>query len=269
MGNFPEIVTFRITSRCNEDCKYCLAPKNIKELGLEDLIRIFKLLHNEGTKAVVLTGGEPSIREDFGEIIREIKKSNLRIFLDTNGSFFFKYKKLIDENVEVLGLPLDFSNRSYRNSGSIDSILKILEYYKNKEKRPIVRIGTVVTKDNCKELKKIGELLKNYSIDIWKIYEFLPQNINAINNKDSLQIPIQAFKKLAEEIKKEFSDFFKVVVSKRSDRDKAYFFINSDGVVFMPLDNLNLCEEKIIGNIFDNNIVEKWELFISKENYFL
>ena len=132
----------------------------------------------------------------------------------------------------------------------------------------MVGAGTVVTKDNCKELKKIGELLKNYSIDIWKIYEFLPQNINAINNKDSLQIPIQAFKKLAEEIKKEFSDFFKVVVSKRSDRDKAYFFINSDGVVFMPLDNLNLCEEKIIGNIFDNNIVEKWELFISKENYF-
>lgn len=267
MKNLPEVITFRITSKCNYNCKYCLSPKKIEELELDSLSKIFELLFKNGAKAIVLTGGEPTIRKDFIEIIKEIKKNNLKIFLDTNGSFFFKYKKVIDENVEVLGLPMDFSNWSYRDKGQMETILKILEYYKNKEEKPIIRIGTVVTKENYKELNKIAELLRNYSIDIWKIYEFLPQNINAINNKASLQISPEDFEQVTREIKEKFSDFFKITISKRKNRNKAYFFINPDGTVFMPLDNPDICKEEIIGNIFDEEIVEKWEKFISKENY--
>lgn len=267
MKNLPEVITFRITSKCNYNCKYCLSPKKIEELELDSLSKIFELLFKNGAKAIVLTGGEPTIRKDFIEIIKEIKKNNLKIFLDTNGSFFFKYKKVIDENVEVLGLPMDFSNWSYRDKGQMETILKILEYYKNKEEKPIIRIGTVVTKENYKELNKIAELLRKYSIDIWKIYEFLPQNINAINNKASLQISPEDFEQVTREIKEKFSDFFKITISKRKNRNKAYFFINPDGTVFMPLDNPDICKEEIIGNIFDEEIVEKWEKFISKENY--
>lgn len=267
MKNLPEVITFRITSKCNYNCKYCLSPKKIEELELDSLSKIFELLFKNGAKAIVLTGGEPTIRKDFIEITKEIKKNNLKIFLDTNGSFFFKYKKVIDENVEVLGLPMDFSNWSYRDKGQMETILKILEYYKNKEEKPIIRIGTVVTKENYKELNKIAELLRNYSIDIWKIYEFLPQNINAINNKASLQISPEDFEQVTREIKEKFSDFFKITISKRKNRNKAYFFINPDGTVFMPLDSPDICKEEIIGNIFDEEIVEKWEKFISKENY--
>lgn len=36
----------------------------------------------------------------------------------------------------------------------------------------------------------------------------------------------------------------------------------------MPIDGLDVCKEEIVGNIFDEDIVEKWEKIISKENYF-
>ncbi len=194
METFPDVITFRITSRCNYDCKYCLAPKNIEELKFDKLKEIFNLFSKNGAKAVVLTGGEPLIREDIEKIILDIKRNNLKIFLDTNGSLFFKNNKLIENNVDVLGLPVDFINSSYRNKEQFEAVIKILEYYKNKGKKPLIRIGTVVTRDNLKELEKIGNLLKNYPIDIWKIYEFLPQNKNAVDNKAVLEISRDMFK---------------------------------------------------------------------------
>lgn len=232
------------------------------------LKKLFYLLYKNGAKAIVLTGGEPSMRNDFGSILKELKKYKFKIFLDTNGDFFFKYKKLISKSIDVLGLPIDFSDsRSYRNRNNFKTITKILDYYKKLKKRPIIRIGTVVTQDNFKDLNKIGKILKNYPVDIWKIYEFTPQNINAIRNKSLLEIPSKKFNEITKKAKKDFSMFFKVIISKRNHRNHAYFFINSDGKVFMPIDDFNICREKKIGDIFNKDILKKWKKLISDKNY--
>ena len=265
--NFPPLITFRITSRCNNNCKCCFGPKNVKEMNFTKLKKLFRIFWLGGAKAILLTGGEPLIREDFKKVIQELKKYDFKIFLDTNGDFFFKYKDLISKNVDVLGLPIDFVNPSYRNEKNLEIILKILNFYKNKKKRPIIRIGTVVTKDNFNYLNKIGIILKNYSVDIWKIYEFTPQAVNALKNKSSLELSQKEFNKATKNLKKEFSRYFKVVISKRTDRNAAYFFVNPDGNVFIPIDDLNICRQHKIGNIFDSDILDKWKKSVSKSNY--
>jgi MoaA/NifB/PqqE/SkfB family radical SAM enzyme len=268
MMEFPEVVTFRITSKCNYNCKYCFSPTNIKELEIPELKKIFELFNKKNVKAVVLTGGEPLIREDIEQIFSELKEYSFKIFLDTNGSLFFRYKDSIDKDIDILALPLDFVNFSYRDKNHFNTIIKILKYYQNKEKRPKIRIGTVVTKDNFKGLEEIGGLLKDYPIDMWKIYEFLPQNINAVKNKASLEISPQEFEEATRGLKTDFSNFFKVVISKRRDRNRAYFHINPNGAVSIPVDNSEgICKERNIGNIFDKNIVEKWIRSVSKDNY--
>lgn len=268
MDSFPEIVVLRVTSKCNNNCKYCYGPKNVKGTNLVKLKKLFGLLASNGTKAILLTGGEPLLRTDFNEIIQALKKLGLRIFLDTNGDLFFKYKETISQNIDVLGLPLDFSNSSYRNKNNFETVLAILNYYKHIKKRPKIRVGTVVTKDNFGELDKIGEILKKYHADIWKIYEFVPQNKNAIENKSSLEIAPTEFRQIANRIKSKFTKSMQVIVSKRKDRNRAYFFIGSDGQVFMPVDDLKICKEKKLGNIFANNIIEKWEKLAVKDNYY-
>lgn len=267
MKTFPEIVSFRITSKCNNNCKYCYGPpQNLEEMNFLKLKRMFHLFSKNGVKAIVLCGGEPLVREDFEDIIKELKKFNFKIFLDTNGDLFFKYKDLIAENIDVLGLPIDFPDKSYRNSDNLNTVLKILTFFKNKSKKPIIRIGTVITKDNINELEKIGDLIKDYPIDIWKIYEFIPQN-NAVKNKSFLEVSHQQFNETSQKIKDKFSEYFKIVISKRKDRTNAYFFVASNGEVFMPVDDFDVCREIKLGNVFDENIVEKWKKFVSENNY--
>lgn len=267
MNQFPQIITLRVTSRCNNNCKHCFASKNTKEMDLPKLKRLFRLFYSKGVKGILLTGGEPLLRDDIDEIIKELKGYNFKVFLDTNGDLFLKYKDLISNYIDVIGLPVDFPDSSYRNKNNLKTVLDILVYYKRLKKHPVIRIGTVVTKDNYKRLNEIGELLKNYPVDIWKIYQFTPQNLNAIENRSLLEISEREFNEVAQEIKTTFSNYFKIVVSRRKDRNYAYFFIGSDGIVFVPVDNSRICREKEIGNIFDKDILEKWERIISKESY--
>jgi len=268
MKLFPEIVTFRITSRCNNNCKYCYGPpKNLEELNFQNLKKLFNLFHKNGVKAILLTGGDPLVREDFEEILKDLKKHHFKIYLDTSGDLFFKYQNLIPNHIDVIGLPIDFINKSYRNTDNFNNVIKILEFLQKLSKRPIIRIGTVATKENIRDIEKIGKLIVNYPVDIWKIYEFIPQNFNAIKNRSDLEINSEQFNSVTEKIEKDFSKFFKVVISKRKDRTNAYFFVASDGTVFMPVDDGDICREIKIGNVFEKDIIEKWKKLVLGENY--
>lgn len=269
MQKFPEIVTFRITSLCSQNCRYCYGPQNIPALEFEKLKKIFELFAQKNVKGVVLTGGEPLIRDDIKKIFKELKRYEFKIFLDTNGDFFFKYKNFINRFVDVLGLPLDsaLKFKSYRGENNFNNILKILKYYKSLKEKPKLKIGTVVTKENIEELPKIADLLKAYPIDTWKIYQFIPIGQVAIQNKKDLLVETQLFLKEANKIRHEYSQFFEIIISPREERSDAYFLINPDGTIIMPSDKRIKCEEIIIGNIFDKDIVEKWQKLVLERNY--
>ena len=268
MKPFPEIVTFRVTSRCNNDCEHCFGPrKDTREMDIKKLKELFQLFHERKVKAILFTGGEPLVREDFGEIVTDLKNRGFKIFLDTNGDLFFNYSDLISDNVDIVGLPIDFPNKSYRNPDNLANVIKVLDFLKKRPKRPSIKIGTTVTRKNIGDLEKIGELIKNYPIDIWKIFEFIPQNVNAVKNKTVLQVPPEQFEEATKRVEEKFSNRLNLLVSRRMDRTKAYFFVASDGTVFMPVDDMNICKEVVVGNVFDDDIVDKWEKTVSEKNY--
>ena len=68
-----------ITDVCNFKCGYCLPngyqkSENKKEfLSLEEIKRIGKALSELGVCKIRLTGGEPTVRKDFVEIIENLK----------------------------------------------------------------------------------------------------------------------------------------------------------------------------------------------------
>lgn len=89
-----------LTDRCNLRCKYCM-PGDEEEpiahatdpelLTTEELHRIFHLFVDLGVRKVRLTGGEPTIRRDFGDLVAGLGRISaaapkpLTLGITTNG----------------------------------------------------------------------------------------------------------------------------------------------------------------------------------------
>jgi Predicted Fe-S oxidoreductases len=77
--------TVIVTYRCNAKCSMCnryKAPSKAEEEITIEIIRKLPLMYFTN-----ITGGEPFIREDLKEIVRELYKKSERIVISTNGFF--------------------------------------------------------------------------------------------------------------------------------------------------------------------------------------
>ncbi len=99
-----------LTYRCNLDCSYCndgvsgsYPKKRIdRELTTEEWLELFRLLRRQ-TDAIVLTGGEPTVRPDIGVLMRELKVMGFRIVsLLTNGLNLDQHLEILDDADFVL-----------------------------------------------------------------------------------------------------------------------------------------------------------------------
>ena len=90
---FPYI-RLSITDVCNYKCTYCL-PQGYKKtpgdnrsfMSGEEISRLTKALSELGVCKIRLTGGEPTVRKDFFEIVKIIKENSgiKKTVITTNG----------------------------------------------------------------------------------------------------------------------------------------------------------------------------------------
>lgn len=95
--------TFELTPRCNMSCRMCyirMTGDRLRQRGRErtagEWINMGRQCAEQGMLFLLLTGGEPFLREDFREIYSELKKLGLSITLNTNGTL------IDDETVQWL-----------------------------------------------------------------------------------------------------------------------------------------------------------------------
>ncbi|MCF7907368.1 MAG: radical SAM protein [Candidatus Omnitrophica bacterium] len=99
----PEYVTFFITNKCNAKCKHCLYWSSLNsdenELSCEEVKKISQNMGN--FIFLLITGGEPFMREDISEIARIFYENNniKKLSLVTNGYFT---DKIIGHTKEIL-----------------------------------------------------------------------------------------------------------------------------------------------------------------------
>ncbi len=266
----PQTVHFQLTSKCNNNCKHCFGPdKNTPDMSLSEIKKMLSIIISGGAKNIHLSGGEPLLKDHFDTIVELFKKHSLNIFLDTNGDFFFNYKKIISENIAVLGLPIDFANKSWRNSKNLENVSKVLKYYKSKKDKKLkIRILTTATLENINDLENIGKLIKEYPVDAWRIFQFLPlKGTSADRHKKEFWISQNKFQKATVPLKNKYSKYFDVNLVAVGQRNRAYFIIASNGDVMIPIESKKICINKIVGNIFDQGIIGKWDRFGSDINF--
>lgn len=75
------IVTYRCNARCNMCSRYKAPSRPDEEISIETIKKLPRMYFTN------ITGGEPFIRTDLKEIIRELTKKSDRIVISTNGYF--------------------------------------------------------------------------------------------------------------------------------------------------------------------------------------
>ncbi len=81
-------MAFVRSAGCNLRCRWC-DTKYAYETGDEITIEmILARIKEYPTKNVCLTGGEPLVQNESGELIRKLLDQNYYVFLETNGSIF-------------------------------------------------------------------------------------------------------------------------------------------------------------------------------------
>jgi len=117
----PSIISWNITRACNLTCRHCYreaaAQKDPRELNTEEGIGLIKEIAKAGFKILVLSGGEPLLREDVYTLIQTAGAEGLRVVLGTNGILINKTvaQKLKDAGASRVGISLDSRSADFHN----------------------------------------------------------------------------------------------------------------------------------------------------------
>ena len=177
---FPYI-RLSITDVCNYKCTYCL-PQGYKKtpgdmrsfMSAEEISRLTKALSELGVSKIRLTGGEPTVRKDFFDILKDMKQnSNIpRVTMTTNGYRLNKIANQLHEaGLDGINISIDSLNReTFKKLTGHDRLNEILEGIKILQKLNFkdIKVNAVLLKDindTPEEFEKFGNFIKNNKID--------------------------------------------------------------------------------------------------------
>ncbi len=82
----PLFATYNVTFRCNSRCEYCNYWKaSWPELGTDGAVTVIKRVADSGAKMLDLSGGEPTLRNDIGDLVVLSHDLGLFTTMNTNG----------------------------------------------------------------------------------------------------------------------------------------------------------------------------------------
>ena len=174
---FPYI-RMSITEVCNFKCGYCLPngykidkSNNGKFLNLNEIKNLAKCFSELGVRKIRITGGEPTVRKDFFDIIKVLKfETGIKnIVITTNGyNLDKKAKLLVDSKLNGINISIDSLNQNtFKEITGHDRLPEILQGIKN-----LQNLGFENIKINAVLLNGINSSIKDF--DTWS--KFIEKN---------------------------------------------------------------------------------------------
>jgi len=177
---FPYI-RLSITDVCNFKCGYCLPngyqidkSDNRTFLNIKEIERLTKALSELGVCKIRLTGGEPTIRKDFFDILKVIKKHSgiKKTVITTNGYHLNQnIEKIKQSGLDGINISIDSLNRkTFKDITGHDRLPEILEGIKKLQELNFknIKINAVLLKgvnDKEEDFDKWAEFIKINEVD--------------------------------------------------------------------------------------------------------
>ena len=266
-------VCWKVTTKCNQGCKYCYGFNNIDDLNLEDNLKVLNNLIDSGLTHITWTGGEAIIYPYFRELVKASKEKGIHNKLVTNGIFLAETDNIDDytEDLESVTLSIDStSNEINTELGKADNHLNIvktvLERTKNKGIK--ININTVVSRKNIDELEKLGEFLNQYKIDNWKFLKFMPIRERAAKNKEQFEVSEEELIERVKELN-DFDNINNAFYKPQSEFEKSFVVI-PNGNVIRTENSIDVFKGNALNgkvSIFENDgIIKKIKTFVAHNN---
>ena len=164
---FPYI-RLSITDVCNFKCDYCLPDgykidksDNRTFITAEEIKRLAKALSQLGVSKIRLTGGEPTIRKDFFEIVNILKENSgiKKTVITTNGYKLENLaEKLVESKLDGINISIDSLNKdTFKKITGHDRLEEILRGIKK-----LQSLGFNNIKINAVLLKNINSSEKDF-----------------------------------------------------------------------------------------------------------
>ena len=182
MEDRRKVVSFdlEVTARCNNDCPHCYINlpagdqrAKERELSLDEIRRIAGEAVSLGAVWVLLTGGEPLLREDFIDIYLLMKRMGLLVSVFTNATLIRKehvdlFKKYPPRDIEVsvYGATKETYEKVTRRKGSFQAFQRGLQLLQ--DAGIPVRLKAMALRSNWHELPEIGEFCRARTKDYYR-----------------------------------------------------------------------------------------------------
>lgn len=200
--DFPgKVASIIFTRGCNLKCPFCQNSGLIacdKKKGEVSEKEIFDYLDKRHflLDGLVISGGEPLIQKDIKEFIKKVKKYNLLVKLDTNGSNPKLLKELINEKLvdyvamDIKNIYAKYSATSGRDA-PINNISESIEILKSSSIKYEFRTTIVKELHTTEDIENICKLIGNskyYLQNFEDSSEVINHNLHGFSHEELLMI---------------------------------------------------------------------------------
>lgn len=164
----PRLIAWEVTRSCNLDCIHCRAAARFgpypNELNTEECLKFLDDVASFSNPIIILTGGEPMMREDIWDIARYGTGLGLRMVMAPCGFLVTEEtaKRMVEVGIKRVSFSIDGASRESHDAfrrvkGAFDSVIKAIENIKRVGLE--FQVNTTITKHNLHELPEILDLV--------------------------------------------------------------------------------------------------------------
>ena len=244
-----ESVCCYITNVCNAACDYCYRLDcEDKYMNIEIFKKVLNKLQEMDCKRIAITGGEPTLHPKLQEMIKLAYDSGFYVDLLTNG-ILVDLDDPIYQKISIICLSLDGVTdvgNKHREKAQTEITKKLIEQYKSKEYPFTIKVSSVVTHSNYKEMVKFGKKFLNDKRIIWRLFkcrtygDYNKLDAKELLNKEELQELINDIENNSFECKV----YLKGLIDELKEVSK-HVLINTNGDLYI--------NEYLIGNLLKDN----------------
>jgi radical SAM enzyme (rSAM/lipoprotein system) len=174
------------TVRCNIQCLHCgsdcASDDGSVDMPAQDFLRVTSEIrkhYNPNKLMIVLTGGEPLMRQDLEKVGKELYNQGFPWGMVTNGYAMTqdKFKNLLSSGLRSITISLDgLENEHNWLRGRKTSFEKAVEAIEMAAKTPNIAfdVVTCVNKRNFQYLNDIKQLLISLNVQRWRLFTISP-----------------------------------------------------------------------------------------------